>query len=229
MKIVVLAGLEDRQMEVGEDFTASIFICCCCASLRKCLARFSLIWALITASQVQVTLLKALGHGPRSQSSGAALTEELLGPLLGLWQGGVNSGSEPKDSSYTGFGYCHGGLVKSHLDKPTSFFGLQLQLWGVPVLVFRRWFGAGSQLKRSELPSEYDCLHSGWSLASNSAGWEGHENKWWDCLLPCGCPSPIRSFLCHSLHEALWDTLCLLLCTMIGALIVTTEHFPVQL
>lgn len=35
MKTVVLAGLEDRQMEVGDDFSANIFICCGCALLRK--------------------------------------------------------------------------------------------------------------------------------------------------------------------------------------------------
>lgn len=63
----------------------------------------------------------------QGQSSGAALPEELLGSLLGFWQGRrVSSGSETEDSSHTGFCYCHGGLVKSHLDKPSSFFGLHL-------------------------------------------------------------------------------------------------------
>lgn len=45
-KFVVLATLEDRQMEIGEAFTESIFICCGCALLSKYLSWFLIIWTL---------------------------------------------------------------------------------------------------------------------------------------------------------------------------------------
>lgn len=62
-KFVALAGLEDRQMEVGEDFTESIFICCGYALLSTFLVWFLIIWTLTTASHMQVTSAESYrGH-----------------------------------------------------------------------------------------------------------------------------------------------------------------------
>lgn len=88
-----------------------------------------------------------------------------------------------RDCSYTRFCYCHGALVKSHLDKPTSFFGLHLPALGYTCACLQEviW----SRIKQNcllECDSAWP-LHGGCPL-SNSAGWEVHVNEWWHCLLP---------------------------------------------
>lgn len=115
----------------GGDFTESIFICCGCALLSKYLAWFLTIWTLTTASHMQVTSAEShLGHWNK-------VTDRWLCSMYrgATWLTASVSGKKEeravvqtmtKDSNYTGFCYSHGDSVKSHLDKPTCFFGLQL-------------------------------------------------------------------------------------------------------